>query len=124
MLARHGHVAAPLKLRFESGQATSNALISAAFGLRPHLYFGRIEVAQGMGLMKVPSENYDRIVAALVRLGFKTIRQRGSHIRMERSLPDRTVLITVPAHRPVKRSTLSHILKDAEIGLQDFLDAL
>jgi hypothetical protein len=31
-------------------------------------------------LSKIPSENYDRIVAALKRLGFSVIRQRGSHI--------------------------------------------
>jgi hypothetical protein len=30
----------------------------------------------------------------------------------------------VPAHKPVKRSTLSHILKQAEVSLDDFLDAL
>jgi predicted RNA binding protein YcfA (HicA-like mRNA interferase family) len=59
-------------------------------------------------LAKVPSLNYDEIVSALRRLGFVQVRQRGSHIRMERELPDRTIRITVPAHRPVKRSTLSH----------------
>jgi predicted RNA binding protein YcfA (HicA-like mRNA interferase family) len=78
----------------------------------------------GTQMAKVPSENYDRIVAALNRLGFAVTRQRGSHIRMERQLPDRTIRITVPAHRPVKRSTLSHIIKQAEISLADFLDAL
>jgi predicted RNA binding protein YcfA (HicA-like mRNA interferase family) len=73
---------------------------------------------------KVPSENYDRIVSALQRLGFHVVRQRGSHIRLERRLPDRTIKITVPAHRPVKRSTLSRILKQAEIALDTFLAAL
>jgi predicted RNA binding protein YcfA (HicA-like mRNA interferase family) len=75
-------------------------------------------------MAKVPSENYDRIVAALERLGFEVIRQRGSHIRLERRLPGRSIRITVPAHRPVKRSTLSRILKQAQISLEDFLDAL
>jgi predicted RNA binding protein YcfA (HicA-like mRNA interferase family) len=73
---------------------------------------------------KVPSEHYDRIVAALERLGFRVVRQRGSHIRLERQFPHRTVRITLPAHRPVKRSTLSRVLKQAEITLDDFLAAL
>jgi predicted RNA binding protein YcfA (HicA-like mRNA interferase family) len=73
---------------------------------------------------KAPSENYDRIVAALKRLGFSVVRQRGSHIRLEKHLPNREIRITVPAHRPVKRSTLSHILKQAEVALDDFLAAL
>jgi predicted RNA binding protein YcfA (HicA-like mRNA interferase family) len=75
-------------------------------------------------MAKVPSENYDRIVAALERLGFTVIRQRGSHIRLERRLPDGTTKITVPAHRPVKRSTLSRILKQAKVTLEDFLREL
>ena len=73
---------------------------------------------------KVPSENYDRILAAPCRLGFSVIRQRGSHIRLERYPPGRTIRIMVPAHKPVKRSTLSHILKAAEVSLDQFLAEL
>jgi predicted RNA binding protein YcfA (HicA-like mRNA interferase family) len=73
---------------------------------------------------KVPSENYDRIIVPLKRLGFSIIRQRGSHIRLQRQLPHKQIKIIVPAHRPVKRSTLSHILKKAEVSLEDFLAAL
>lgn len=75
-------------------------------------------------MSKVPSENYDRIIAALERLGFRVTRQRGSHIRLEKQLPNRRLKITVPAHRPVKRSTLSHILKQAQVSVDDFLGAL
>ncbi|HEX3998489.1 MAG TPA: type II toxin-antitoxin system HicA family toxin [Pirellulales bacterium] len=73
---------------------------------------------------KMPAANYDRVVAVLERLGFVVVRQRGSHIRMEKALPDETLKITVPAHRPIKRSTLSHILKQAAVSLDDFLAAL
>jgi predicted RNA binding protein YcfA (HicA-like mRNA interferase family) len=73
---------------------------------------------------KTPSENYERVIAALVRLGFSVKRQRGSHIRLERELPETTIRITVPAHRPIKRSTLAHILKQAQVSLDDFLAAL
>jgi predicted RNA binding protein YcfA (HicA-like mRNA interferase family) len=75
-------------------------------------------------MARVPSENYDRAVAALTRLGFRITRQRGSHIRLEKDLPDRSLRITVPAHSPIKRSTLSHILKQAQITLDAFLDSL
>ena len=75
-------------------------------------------------MSKVPSENYDRIVAGLQRLGFSVVRQRGSHIRLQKQMPRRQIRITVPAHRPVKRSTLSHILKQAEVSLDDFVAAL
>jgi hypothetical protein len=32
--------------------------------------------------------------------------------------------LTVPAHKPIKRSTLAKILSDAEIELETFLAAL
>ena len=52
------------------------------------------------------------------------VRQRGSHIRLEKALPDETLKITVPAHRPVKRSTLARILKQARLDIDRFLELL
>jgi len=39
-------------------------------------------------------------------------------------MPDEVLKITVPAHRPVKRSTLAHVLKQARIDLERFLNLL
>ena len=75
-------------------------------------------------MTKVPSLAYQEIVRALQRDGWVVIRQKGSHIRLQKHLKERTLKVTVPAHRPVKRSTLSHILKQAEISLERFLELL
>ncbi|NET02527.1 MAG: type II toxin-antitoxin system HicA family toxin [Sphaerospermopsis sp. SIO1G2] len=75
-------------------------------------------------MTKIPSLPYTKILAALERDGWIVIRQRGSHIRLEKQLPDEVIKLTVPAHKPVKRSTLSHILKQARIDLDKFLDLL
>jgi predicted RNA binding protein YcfA (HicA-like mRNA interferase family) len=75
-------------------------------------------------MSKVPSLSYQKIIAALERDGWIVVRQRGSHIRLEKKLPDETLKITVPAHRPVKRSTLAKILKQAKIDLDRFLGLL
>ncbi len=75
-------------------------------------------------MSKVPSLNYDRVVKALERIGFAVIRQKGSHIRMEKRYEDEIIKITVPTHKPIKRSTLSHILKQAKINLEDFISFL
>jgi predicted RNA binding protein YcfA (HicA-like mRNA interferase family) len=70
----------------------------------------------------VPSLSYVKIIAALQRLGFVVVRQKGSHIRLQKHLAGGdTVKITVPAHKPVLRSTLGHILKQAKVTLDDFL---
>jgi predicted RNA binding protein YcfA (HicA-like mRNA interferase family) len=75
-------------------------------------------------MSKVPSLPYTEIVKALERAGWAVTRQRGSHIRLEKHAEEGRRLLTVPAHRPVKRSTLSHILKQAGLSVEEFLDLL
>ena len=75
-------------------------------------------------MSKVPSLNYPRLINALRRDGWIVIRQKGSHIRLQKRLPDETLKIIVPAHRPIKRSTLSHILKQARLSVSEFNDLL
>jgi len=75
-------------------------------------------------MSKVPSLNYPQVINALRRDGWIVIRQKGSHIRLQKRLPDETLKIIVPAHRPIKRSTLSHVLKQARLSVSDFNDLL
>ncbi|MGF2035307.1 MAG: type II toxin-antitoxin system HicA family toxin [Nostoc sp. CmiVER01] len=75
-------------------------------------------------MSKVPNLPYTQIIAALERDGWIVVRQRGSHIRLEKSIPDEVLKLTVPAHQSVKRSTLAKILKQARIDLERFLDLL
>ena len=71
-------------------------------------------------MTKVPSLPYMAIVKALQRDGWTVVRQRGSHIRLQKHVGDDLLKLTVPAHRPVKRSTLAHILKQARIDPERF----
>ncbi len=75
-------------------------------------------------MTKVPSLGFDRVIRALHRDGWQTVRQRGSHMRLEKELPDALLKLTIPAHRPIKRSTLAQILKQARITLEKFQDLL
>ena len=72
-------------------------------------------------MSKVPSLPYVRVIHALQRDGWVVVRQKGSHIRLQKHLLAETLKLTVPAHRPIKRSTLSHILKQTRLSLDDFL---
>lgn len=69
----------------------------------------------------VPSLDYHRIVAALQRAGWVVVRRKGSHIRLQRRLLSEVLKLTIPAHRPVKRSTLAHILKHARLTVAELL---
>ncbi|MFQ5829492.1 MAG: type II toxin-antitoxin system HicA family toxin [Candidatus Methylomirabilia bacterium] len=71
-------------------------------------------------MTKVPSLNYEQVIRALRRAGWVVVRQRGSHIRLQKHTPDETLKLIVPAHRPIKRSTLSHILKQARLSVEEF----
>jgi predicted RNA binding protein YcfA (HicA-like mRNA interferase family) len=73
---------------------------------------------------KVPSLPFEKIIRALQRGGWTVVRQKGSHIRLQKRIGDELLKITVPAHRPVKRSTLSHIQKQARITNEEFLELL
>jgi len=75
-------------------------------------------------MSKVPALSFDRIVHALQRSSWVVVRQRGSHIRLQKHTLTETLKLTIPAHRPVKRSTLAHILKQVQIPLDDFLNLL
>lgn len=74
-------------------------------------------------MTKIPSLPYDQVIRALQRDGWVVVRQKGSHIRLQKHTPTETLKLTIPAHRSIKRSTLSHILKQAKLTVEEF-DAL
>ena len=73
-------------------------------------------------MTKVPTLEYKKVIRALQRDGWVVVRQKGSHIRLQKNLQDEVLKLTVPAHRPIKRSTLSHILKQARLSVVKFLE--
>jgi predicted RNA binding protein YcfA (HicA-like mRNA interferase family) len=69
----------------------------------------------------IPSLAYPAIISALERAGWRVERQKGSHIRLSRLAEEGLLKLTVPAHRPVKRSTLAKIIKQARLTVAEFL---
>ncbi len=65
---------------------------------------------------KLPHISGAECIAALERLGFATVRQRGSHVVLRRG--DRGC--SVPLHRELKVGTLHGILKQAGVMTDDF----
>jgi predicted RNA binding protein YcfA (HicA-like mRNA interferase family) len=72
----------------------------------------------------VPSLAYHQVVRALQRDGWRVVRQRGSHVHLQKTLRGEMLKLVVPAHRPIKRSTLAHILKQARLEVGEFLELL
>lgn len=66
---------------------------------------------------RLPVISGAELVAALGKLGWVVVRQRGSHVRLRH--PERPVPLVVPLHRELKRGTLAGILRDADIRVED-----
>jgi len=75
-------------------------------------------------MTKVPVVSYEQVITVLRRDGWVVVRQKGSHIRLQKHLLDEVLKLVVPAHRPLKRSTLAHILKQARLSTESFLRLL
>ena len=60
------------------------------------------------------------VVKALGRAGFRVIRQRGSHVRLEKRIEDGLIKLTVPLHKRLKKGTLRRIIKDSGLTVQEF----
>jgi predicted RNA binding protein YcfA (HicA-like mRNA interferase family) len=73
---------------------------------------------------KVPNLPYRKIINALQRDGWTIVRQRSDHIRLQKHIGNEVLRITIPAHKPVKRPTLAHILKQAKLDVDRFLELL
>ena len=56
----------------------------------------------------------------LGRLGFIKIRQRGSHIVMQRTLPTGTTTVPVPNHKEIRIGTLRSIIRQSGVPRTEF----
>jgi len=63
-------------------------------------------------------------IHALSKLGFKQVRQRGSHVVLRKHQPGGDVGCAVPLHRELKIGTLKGILRQASVSVEEFTQAL
>ncbi len=50
------------------------------------------------------------ICKILEKFGFSKIRQRGSHVIMQKELPNSTITVPVPQHKEIKIGTLKSMI--------------
>jgi predicted RNA binding protein YcfA (HicA-like mRNA interferase family) len=73
---------------------------------------------------KLPRTSSKEAIRALERLGFEQVRQTGSHVVMKKETEDGEIGCIVPVHRELKVGTLSGILKQAQVTVEEFIDSL
>ncbi|BBO81263.1 hypothetical protein DSCO28_18290 [Desulfosarcina ovata subsp. sediminis] len=67
---------------------------------------------------KLPVISGKELISFLKSLGYSAVRQRGSHIRMEKSTKAGTHKITIPNHNPIAKGTLNDMLGKVSIWNQ------
>jgi predicted RNA binding protein YcfA (HicA-like mRNA interferase family) len=56
----------------------------------------------------------------LEKHGFIQVRQRGSHIVMQKRLPDSTITVPVPNHAELRIGTLQSIIRQSALNKSEF----
>lgn len=73
---------------------------------------------------KLPRISSREAIRALERLGFEQVRQTGSHVVMKKETEEDEIGCVVPVHRELKVGTLSGILKQAQVTVEEFIKSL
>lgn len=73
---------------------------------------------------KLPSVSGERLVRALKRAGFVELRQKGSHVSLERMVGEQVFRTVVPIHSELAKGTLSDILKQCGLKVDELIELL
>ncbi|MDY0223385.1 MAG: type II toxin-antitoxin system HicA family toxin [Desulfobacterium sp.] len=69
----------------------------------------RLKILSGKEVCSILSEH-----------GFVEIRQKGSHVLMQKKIPDSTITIPVPDHKELKKGTLQSIIRQSGLTRKEF----
>jgi predicted RNA binding protein YcfA (HicA-like mRNA interferase family) len=68
---------------------------------------------------KLPRLSGAEVVRVLEKLGFQSVRQRGSHVVMRRGADG----CVVPLHRELKTGTLHGLLRQGRVSSEEFIES-
>ena len=64
------------------------------------------------------------VIKIISKIGFKTIRQKGSHIFMMKETENKKITTVVPLHDEIDKGTLLEIIRQIGLTKDEFLDLL
>ena len=64
----------------------------------------------------------EKAIRRLEKLGFKRVRQRGSHVILKKQTTDEEIGCVVPLHKELAVGTLRGILKQAKLTSEEFIE--
>lgn len=73
---------------------------------------------------RLPALSGKDAVHALGKMGFRAIRQSGSHIVLQKSIPGSSVTVVVPNHPELAKGTLRAIIRKSGLSVDEFVALL
>ena len=67
---------------------------------------------------RLPVISGKKLLSFLNEMGYQVVRQRGSHVRLEKSTEAGVHKITIPNHDPIAKGTLNDILTKVSVWNQ------
>ena len=81
-------------------------------------------------MSKLASVNYDKVIKALVDIGYAVNNQKGSHVVMRLTDQQKYIslfgcrknenMVVVPAHKPLGKGMLRTIIREVDLSVDEF----
>ena len=71
-------------------------------------------------MSKLPIISARDAIRAFERIGYRQVRQRGSHIRLRDETNPKHLPLTVPNHKTLKPGLLRKLIRDAGLSVDEF----
>jgi predicted RNA binding protein YcfA (HicA-like mRNA interferase family) len=71
--------------------------------------------------LKLKPYSHRKVIRVLGKLGFKVVRQKGSHIVLKGVYKDKKRTVVIPKHKEIAVGTLKGILFQAGLSVEEFI---
>ena len=75
-------------------------------------------------MAKLPRLSGKDVVKALSKVGFTSVRQKGSHLIMKKQTAEGEIGLVVPMHKEIDKGTLLEIIRQARLKRDEFIKLL
>ncbi|MDD5658474.1 MAG: type II toxin-antitoxin system HicA family toxin [Actinomycetota bacterium] len=71
--------------------------------------------------MKLPIISGKDVIKIFEKIGYKVVRQKGSHVKLRDDKNEFHNPLTIPNHKVLKIGLLKKLIKDANLSVEEFL---
>ncbi len=75
-------------------------------------------------MQELPILKFRVLMSLLGGLGFEVVSQRGSHVKLRKTVRGNIFVVIVPRHSEIRRGTLLSIIRQAGLDKDEFIELL